>query len=136
MTPREPWVPAPAETLCLDFANTLYWRGSPRPTEELDGPPALLRWATAARLLDPASLATLAAGWEAAPAAAVTGFAEAIALREAIYALFGEAAEPPAAPLGALNEALAAAPRPAGLRRAGEGWAWALPPGPPDAAML
>jgi hypothetical protein len=35
---------APRRDLCLDFANTLAWRGS-APSESLHGLPDLLQWA-------------------------------------------------------------------------------------------
>ena len=38
-------IPAPDDDLCLAFANTRYWRGSATPTEELNSPDDLLRWA-------------------------------------------------------------------------------------------
>ena len=41
-------VPAPAEELCLDFANTRYWRGSePAATEQLTTAKALGDWLAA-----------------------------------------------------------------------------------------
>jgi predicted RNA-binding Zn ribbon-like protein len=41
-------IPAPAETLCLDFANTRFWRGAAAPAEGLNTPPDLLGWLTRA----------------------------------------------------------------------------------------
>ena len=37
-------IPAPPETLSLDFANTLYWRGSDPPTETFGRLDDLLTW--------------------------------------------------------------------------------------------
>ena len=46
-------IPAPDADLCLNFANTRYWRGSATPTEDLHSLDDLLRWAeTAERLPD------------------------------------------------------------------------------------
>ena len=35
-------IPAPDADLCLNFANTRYWRGTATPTEELGTPDDLL----------------------------------------------------------------------------------------------
>jgi len=35
--------PAPAPSLCLDFVNTRYWRGTPQPSEQLADIDALRR---------------------------------------------------------------------------------------------
>src|SRR5918999_1192988 len=61
-------LPGPADALCLDFANTRYWRGSPSPTEDLAGPDGLLAWCeSAGGAGDAAALAR--ARWAAARAA-------------------------------------------------------------------
>jgi predicted RNA-binding Zn ribbon-like protein len=125
--------PGPAEGLCLDFANTRYWRGSPEPTEDLQSPADLLGWFERAQVLDPASLCRLQADWAATPAAAKTGFNQALALREAIFAVFAAmagAAQPPAEPLATLNAALTTAPERHRLRHAPEGWRWEIPAAP------
>src|SRR5512146_1735103 len=73
--------------LCLDFANTLAWRGS-APSESLHGLPDLVRWcASSGGLL--AGAIDVNANWaERHPARAATIFRGAIALREAIYRIF------------------------------------------------
>ena len=118
--------------LCLDFANTRYWRGSAEPTEELNGPADLLRWFERAEVLDAASLRRLGKAWAAAPAAAEAEFGRALALREAIFAVFAATGEapPPAEPMAALNAALAAVPERHRLRHTPEGWRWEIPPTP------
>lgn len=131
-----PALAAPPDALCLDFANTRYWRGTPSPAEELTSPAALLRWCTGAGTAAPAWLDDLAARWDAAPADADATHAEALALRETIFRLFaagaaGEAPQP--ADLAALNAALAAAPPRARLRCDAPGdWQWEVA-APPDA---
>jgi predicted RNA-binding Zn ribbon-like protein len=106
-------IPAPEADLCLNFANTRYFRGSETPTEELNAPDDLLRWmAKAGRL--PAVL-----GQRCDPAT----FADAISLREAIFRCFSATASgsaPPDNDLAILNAALAAAPARQHVRQ--DGW--------------
>jgi predicted RNA-binding Zn ribbon-like protein len=100
--------------LCLDFANTRYWRGQPTPTETLNGPEELAAWAAAnvAKEAKPLSRRE---------------FERAIAVRETIYRLFDATARgkaPAAADLQALNEQLAAAPARTTLKRERGGYGW------------
>jgi len=102
--------------LCLDFANTRYWRGKASPTETLKQPQDLAAWAKSARQL---------------PA---REFDSALGLRESIYRLFDASAQsraPAARDLEALNRALAAAPARTTLKRSRDGYAWdvAVKPG-------
>ena len=120
-------IPAAREDLCLAFGNTLFWRGSPAPSESLGGFADLLAWlAGAARL--PAETVEVAQHWSQAhrqQAAAL--FGEAIGLREAIYRLFSALAlrEPvPAKDLAVLNHALADAPPRERVAQANGGYAW------------
>ena len=95
--------------LCLDFANTRYWRGQATPTETLNEPADLATWAKAPR-----------------PPTAKE-FELAIALREVLYRLFdAQAQSRPAAPrdLEALNTALAHAPGRRALKRGRIGYEW------------
>lgn len=95
--------------LCLDFANTRYWRGQEVPTETLNAPADLAAWARATKPL-PAK-----------------EFDRAIALREAVYRLLDAQALGKAAPsrdLEALNEALAQAPARTTLKRGRDGYEW------------
>jgi predicted RNA-binding Zn ribbon-like protein len=95
--------------LCVDFANTRFWRGTPSPTERLATPEDLRAWCRQAGLPDIASTDP--------------GLAEALALREAIYRLFVEP-EPAANDLALLNRALAAAPARTRLARAEGRYGW------------
>ena len=104
-------IAAPPDDLCLRFANTRFWRGTAEPTEELLTPADLLGWLTRECGLPAAALRHAEAAWHGANGGAV--LAEALRLREALFATFaglaaGQAAAP--APLAALNEALGAAP--------------------------
>ena len=133
------FIPGPAEALCLDFANTRYWRGTATPTEELNGPEDLLRWAEAAKVVDPAMLAAIRAAWDAAPAEAAAGFGTALALREAIFRGFASLAgggAPSAEDLGTLDAALEAAPCRSRLGHAPAGWVWQVAAGQAPQALL
>lgn len=95
--------------LCLDFANTRYWRGQATPTETLNAPSDLAAWAKSAKVPLPKEFDT------------------ALAVREAIYRLFDANAEdkPPAMrDLEALNSALASAPARKTLKRGRDGYSW------------
>src|SRR3954470_14672792 len=94
--------------LCLDFANTRYWRGQTTPTETLNGPSDLASWAKA-------------------PKSSAKEFAQAIALRETLYRLFDAHAQDKPAPardLETLNDALAHAPARKALKRGRGGYEW------------
>jgi predicted RNA-binding Zn ribbon-like protein len=100
--------------LCLEFANTRFWRGQPQPTETLKAPEDLATW-----------LAGNVAK-EARPLPR-REFERAIEARETIWRLFDAAArgKAPAAPdLQMLNELLAAAPARTTLKRERNGFAW------------
>src|SRR4051812_9623403 len=95
--------------LCLDFANTRYWRGQATPTETLHAPADLAAWTKASKPPAPKE------------------FEQAIALREAVYRLFDAQAQnkpAPARDLDALNQALAQAPSRTSLKRSREGYDW------------
>ncbi|HEY6983099.1 CGNR zinc finger domain-containing protein [Reyranella sp.] len=101
--------------LCLEFANTRYWRGQATPTETLNGPQDVIEWATAK------------AGTKAEKGLPARDFERALALRETIYRLFDAQAQAKPAPtrdLAVLNEALAAAPARASLKRTRNGYEW------------
>ncbi|WP_231130503.1 CGNR zinc finger domain-containing protein [Burkholderia cepacia] len=117
-------VPAPPETLSIDFANTLYWRGADTPTETFGTLEDLLTWCreqagVPAGLADAcgASIADAGPAW-------LDG---ALALRETLYRLYlaqAEQREPPARDVAALRGHLAqAAPRVA-LARTNDRYAW------------
>lgn len=98
--------------LCLDFANTRYWRGQAAPTETLNGPADLAAWTKAPKAPSPKE------------------FEQAIALRETIYRLFDAQAQGQAQgkaalrDLEALNTALAQAPARKVLKRNRGGYEW------------
>ena len=101
--------------LCLEFANTRYWRGQASPTETLNSPEDLVGWAAAN------------AGIKTDKPLQSRELERALALRETIYRLFeAQAQARPAAArdLAVLNEALAAAPARRTLKRARHGYEW------------
>ncbi|MBX9942674.1 MAG: ABATE domain-containing protein [Reyranella sp.] len=105
----------PRPDLCLDFVNTRYWRGQDAPTETLAAPEDLAAW-TAAN-----------GGARPAKPPARREFERAVELRELIHRLFDAHAQgkaPASRDIEALNEALAAAPARAALRRERGGYAW------------
>jgi predicted RNA-binding Zn ribbon-like protein len=133
-------LPGAPEGLCLAFANTRFWRGSPAPTETLHGPADLIHWCATNGMAEPGTVAAVAARWEAAPAEAAAAFATGLQWREAIYrALAAEAAGTALAAedVEALDKAIGAAPPRRHLRRdSAESWRWVLPPAAPGLAAL
>lgn len=125
-------ISASREDLAIAFANTLFWRGSESPSEELGDFPAVAAWLRRAAGLPEDMLAL-------PPGDAPVLFAEAIGLREAIYRIFSDIAEgrPAAeADLTKLNAALAEAPPRARLVPCERGYAWAAEPPRPTAGGL
>jgi len=107
--------------LCLDFANTRYWRGQEVPTETLNAPADLAAWAKASK------------------PPVTREFDQAIALREALYRLFDAQARGKPAPsrdLDVLNQALADAPARTALKRARDGYDWDIDAKPGTALAL
>ncbi|WP_257128187.1 CGNR zinc finger domain-containing protein [Burkholderia sp. MSMB1072] len=133
-------IPAPSETLSLDFANTLYWRGSDPPTETFGTLDDLLAWCREQAGV-PAELADACrVPDEEKKGDAPTMLAQALALREALYRLFhaqAEQREPRDADLALLGGFLAeASPRVAPVRVDGR-YAWRIDaPGATLAGLL
>jgi predicted RNA-binding Zn ribbon-like protein len=99
-----------AGRLCLDFANTADWHASDQPEEELHSYNDLLAWAKKVGALTEVEAQQLAGQAGRHPDQAVAALAQAITLREAIYAIFaavtrGQPAK--ATDLAILNQALA-----------------------------
>ncbi len=111
--------------LCLDFVNTVEWRGAPERADRLTDYGELLIWAEAAGAIDGGTRRRLAAAARRDPAAAAAALADARALREDIAkALSG----PPRPALAArLNAWLARAPGRRRLAAAADGFGWAAP---------
>jgi predicted RNA-binding Zn ribbon-like protein len=95
-------IPAPAADLCLEFADTRYWRGTATPADELNDMDDVRQWA-AAKARIPTTLIRSFAG----------ELQDVLALRETIYRCFAATASggaPAETDLSAFNAALAEAP--------------------------
>jgi len=117
---------APRRDLCLDFANTLAWRGS-APSESLHGLPDLLRWCASSGSLLAGAIEESESWAERHPAQAAAIFRGAIAIRETTYRIFHAAASgnaPADDDLSALNRALKETPARSALQRIGAGFGW------------
>ena len=99
--------------LCLAYANTRFWRGSPVPTEKLARVADLLSWLESSGGLAPEVLQEIAAWSQAHEKKAEALFDTAITLREALFRIFASLAGGHLAPAGdvaVLQTVLAAAP--------------------------
>ena len=116
---------------CLDFANTLSWRGRAAPAETLAGAGALVRWLAGSAGLAGKVVGEIESWTQAHPKQAGTLLAEAVVLRETLYRIFRALADGEAAPnrdLVALNQALAAAPPRRRIAPAAPGYGWQIGP--------
>ena len=98
--------------LCLDFANTVSWRGSGTPVDHLQAYDDLIRFALQAKLVSAIDARRLGREARRRPDAATRALRQAVALREALYRIFGGLAvgrRPSSADLATLNAALPAA---------------------------
>jgi predicted RNA-binding Zn ribbon-like protein len=117
----------PRPDLCLDFANTRYYRGQAEPTETLNGPEDLAGW-----------IATQDGARASKPLNA-RDFETGVVLRETIYRVFEAEAQgkaPAPRDIDALNQALAATPARTTLRRSREGYDWDVGARPATALSL
>ena len=122
-------IPAPQDDLCLAFANTRFWRGRDTPSESLGGIEDLLAWLAGTAKFPVESIEAAGNRLRRHPYDAAALFADAVALREAIYRMFSAlAASEPVGEreLALLNRALAEAPDRETLARAKGGYAWAV----------
>jgi len=95
--------------LCLDFANSRYWRGTGEPTETLETFNDVFTWLAAANALDARTVEALKQNWQPSE----SDHAETIQLREALYRIFSAVAahaEPASADIEIFNHKLIAAP--------------------------
>lgn len=122
--------PAPAERLCLDFANTVGDHASDHPEERLRSYDNLAAWAARACLATEREAQTLRRAAEKRPDDARRALARAVALREAIYRIFVAliASQPaPASDLAILNATLSDASRGPQITMTDTRFAWAWP---------
>jgi predicted RNA-binding Zn ribbon-like protein len=115
---------ATSAALCLDFANTLAYRGSTQ-TESLHAFAELIHWCAGS--IAP-KLARQVRTWtDRHPKRAADAFGEAIALREVIYRIFHEiasGARPDEHDLDSLNRGLREAPSRTTVQPTVEGFGW------------
>jgi len=122
-------IAAPRDDLCLGYVNTLMWRGSEPPTETLHEFGELLAWLEKSAGVAPAALQPLRAWAREHPKKAGGLFEESIALREALFRIFGAiaAGEPVRdADFAALRDSVAEAPARRQIARADGAYAWRL----------
>ena len=85
-------IPWSRDDLCITFANTLFWRGTTPPTETLQAPADLLAWLEKSAGLAADEMGAVAAWSHEHPKKAATLFADAIAIREAVFRIFAHLA--------------------------------------------
>ncbi len=73
--------------LCLEFVNTISWRGKPNPTEYLPDPEAWFIWLHDNAVLPESALHSLRARARSTPDEAVAAFENALKFRESLYNL-------------------------------------------------
>jgi predicted RNA-binding Zn ribbon-like protein len=113
--------------LCLDFANTVSWRGSGAPDDHLPTYAELIRFAEQSNLLSEDDGQRLRREAARRPEAATRALRRALALREALYRTFAGLAggrSPLAADLETLNASLPSALARLRLAAGDEGFAW------------
>ena len=129
---------APRAEMCLDFANTLAYRGS-RPTESLHNFGDLLKWCGDAGVI-PTALTQRLPGWsERHPKRVAEIFSDAIALRELIYRIFhalASGAHPDDHDLDQLSRELKSAPVRTSIRRKDAGFGWEIEDSKPTADLI
>ncbi|MGH7413612.1 MAG: CGNR zinc finger domain-containing protein [Candidatus Rokuibacteriota bacterium] len=130
--------PPPAESvfefnagrLCLDFTNTVRARPLSERIESINEYGNLLAWARQATILTPGETTLLAEAAQRDRRAAGEALAQALSLREALYALFSARAAglpPPAVDLQTINKAIGRAMARGGVTpsaRGGFEWSW------------
>ncbi len=131
-------IAAPRSDLCLDYANTLFWRGS-TPEETLHAFPDLLEWCVKAGELPKAEASGYRALAKNDPVLAAKIFGDSIAIREAIYRVVLAAATrriSSDADLRLLNDSLKSAPTRTRIEKTREHFAWRVEQPKPDAATM
>jgi predicted RNA-binding Zn ribbon-like protein len=121
-------VAVPREDLCLDFANTLAWRGSDA-QESLHDFAALLDWCLKEERISAQCGEEMRAWAREHPKEAEAIFRDAIELREHIFRIFNAVAStmpPDDCDLNALNLALSHAPARTDLDRTDDAFGWRI----------
>jgi predicted RNA-binding Zn ribbon-like protein len=127
------------EDLCLNYANTLSWRGSDKPVEMLHDFADILRWSERCGVVRPTATQRLRRWSRHQEAAAAELFAQAIVIREAMFRIFSAIAVGASIPnrdFVVLSAALANAPGRHQLARSGERCGWRVEAGEPSVARV
>ena len=127
------------QDLCLAYANTLSWRGSDAPTETLTTLGDLLEWLHGAAGVAASATEEVGAWSREHPKKAAAVFADAIAVREALFRIFAAFAGGETVrdhDFAALRRALAEAPARSQLARGNGTYAWRIEPVRPTAPDL
>ena len=119
--------------LCLDFANTVSWRGSDEPADRLPDYGELLRFGTQSGLLSEPDARRLRREAARRPEAAARALRDAVGLREGLYRIFAGLASgraPRPDDLATLNAHLPRALASLQVATAGDrlGWTWSGDP--------
>jgi predicted RNA-binding Zn ribbon-like protein len=117
------------EDLCLGYVNTLTWRGTDAPSESLSALPDLLGWLERSAGVAAAAADEMRAWTRDHPKKAAAVFAEAIAIREALFGIFAALAGGEAVrdqDFAVLKNALTEAPPRSQLARGNGGYAWRI----------
>ena len=132
-------MPAARDELCLEFANTRFWRGSDQATETLNVFSDVLAWCEHVKSIDGRTAREIDAWVRAHRGEAERLLDRSIATREMIYALFSAVASGRGGSnrhVDALNGLLASAPCRVNLTVTKDGNMWRLPSATPEAASL
>lgn len=113
--------------VCLDFVNTVGWRGTERPRDWLRNYGDLLAWSARARMVSAKEAAALRRRAARRPKQAEQALRRACELRETIYQIVSRlscGASPGDADIEAINRSFASAPPRHALAWTKEGFAW------------
>ena len=115
--------------LCLEFANTVSWRGKPEPTEYLTEPASWLKWVADNKLVSDAALSELQRRSTMWPSELEGAHRRAVEFREALYNLlvrFSQGGQPDRQDEAAVQEVLDDALEELKLQPGGKPWRWRL----------
>jgi len=113
--------------LCLDFINTLSWRGRQEPEEHLSTYRDLVVWSRYVNILKDKDVEMLTREAEMHPSEAKKAISSAIELREAIYSIFSSIAEgtaPPKKDLSTFNKYLSRVMMHSQINEREDGFSW------------
>ena len=120
------------EVLCINFVNTVSWRGKEKPSEYLSNLQSWLEWIREEGLAQKESITDLSSRNEEE---AAIGFEKAIEFREALYNFLkalSRSEDPPAKDRILVQEVLGKALARLKLSESGSGWSFELEAGPID----